>query len=188
MSSPFLNITTATAGLTSTKRGDYNLEKCDVGVFAKASGVSTGFHRGYALTRNNLVTPNVFAVTSGKSSEMVVVSGLPLSYIMTNVNVSGIAGGALPTDGTGEDVCANDDDVAFTGVIEGPVVVYISGSVQPGQQVMTAANGQFTAYDGSGIQFVKGYLIGAPGQVEDARQIKQAVNNGLGVIYLDGDG
>ncbi len=187
MTNIFVDITTTTPNTTAIKRGDYNIAECRVSTFAKDSGTSTGFNRGYALSRTESITPNVFAVTSTKVAEQVVVSGLPLAYIPTNVNYQAKGGGAAPADGSGEDVSALDEDVAFTGVMEGPVCVYITGAIQPGHEVMTAANGEFAAYDGSGTQYIKGVFLGKAGQVSDARQVKQAIAaGGLGIVYLQG--
>lgn len=179
----FLDISTSTPETTSVKRGDYNLATSTVKTFNKNTGTDTKIRRGYALKRTDLVTPNVFEVTTAKEGGAVIISGLPFAYVPTNVNVTNLA------DGTGEDISATDDDVAIQGITKsGSVVVKMSGTGQPGQEVMTAANGEFAAYDGTGVEYKKGVFLGLPG-TQGGNVIKQGWTNGvLGVIEFNGGG
>ncbi|HEX2845126.1 MAG TPA: hypothetical protein VHN59_01160 [Chitinophagaceae bacterium] len=178
----FLDISTSTPNVTSTKRGDYNMALSTVIQVNKEQGASTAIRRGYALGRSDLVTPNVFAKTTAKEDGTVVISALPFPpYMPSYVNVTDAA------DGTGEDISASDDDYVVQGIIKGRVAVKMSGTGQPGQQVMTADEGEFAAYDGSGAQYVKGVFLGLPGASLDGAVIKQGWTDGvLGVIDFNG--
>lgn len=180
----FVDITTSTIPKTAVKRGDYNIAETEVALVSKASGVGTAIRRGYACTRNNAVTPNVFAVTTTKSGDSVVIAGLPLEPTFDKVNVTGAA------DGNGEDVSASDADIKFIGITDSNKVVgKASGAIQPGQQVMTAAAGCFAAYDGTGAQYIKGMYLGKPGGTSDGAYITQAAADGdLIVIDFEGGG
>lgn len=181
MSSSFVDIKTTSPNTTSVKRGDYNLATSKVQTVNKEQAASTAIKRGYALSRDNTVTPNVFAVTDGKKDGLVVISALPFTWKPDNINVTNVA------DGTGEDISAEDDDVAVNVITEGKVAVKFGGSCQPGQEVMTAADGEFVAYDDSGVQYKKGYLIGKPGAGFDAAVIKAGVVDGdIGIIEFKG--
>lgn len=177
----FVDISTTTPNTTSVKRGDYNLATAKLITVNKDSGSGTKIRRGYALSRDNTTTPNEFAVTTGKADGLVVISGLPFTWKPDNVNVTDVA------NGTGEDISAEDDDVAVNVITEGRVAVKFGGSCQPGQEVMTADEGEFVAYDGTGVQYIKGFLIGKPGAGFDAAVIKAGVSDGdIGIIEFKG--
>lgn len=179
--SGFVDISTNTPNTTSVKRGDYNLATAKVMTVNKDSGESTAIRRGYALSRDNTTTPNEFKVTTGKADGLVVISALPFTWKPDNTNVTSVA------NGTGEDISAEDDDVTVNVITEGRVAVKFGGDCQPGQEVMTANEGEFVAYDGSGVQYVKGYLIGKPGAGFDAAVIKAGVTDGdIGIIEFKG--
>lgn len=153
-----------------------------MGVFAKPSGNGTAIRRGYALTHTDTVTPNKFEVTTAKAAGTVVISGLPWYYNPSNINVTSAA------DGNGEDVCSEDDDIAFQAVKKsGAIIVKAGGAIQPGYQVMTAADGEFVQYDGSGAQYIKGIYLGLPGGESDGAYIKQACADG-DLIVIDFNG
>jgi len=183
MSAQNVDISTNVLGQTAVKRGDFNAaDNYVMGIFNKAAGASTAIRRGYALTQNNAVTPNVFAVTSGKAAGTVVISGLPYVIKPANINVTGAA------DGNGEDICAEDADISFQGIRRcANVVVKCSGTLQPGDQVMTAASGTFAKYDASGPQYIKGYYVGLPGSTHDGAYIKQGATDGQ-LVVIDFNG
>ena len=179
--SSFVDIKTTSPNTTSVKRGDYNLATSKTMTVNKEQGTDTKIRRGYALTRDNTVTPNVFDETTGKADGLVVISGLPFTWKPDNTNVTNVA------NGTGEDISAEDDDVAVQSIVSGRVAVKFGGSCQPGQEVMTAADGEFVAYDDSGVQYKKGFLIGKPGAGFDAAVIKAGVVDGdIGIIEFNG--
>lgn len=184
MSAQNVDISTTTRGTTAIKRGDFNAaEGYQMSIFQKETGAGTAIRRGYACTRIVTVTPNKFNETTGAATGTVVISGMPLVIGKpANTNVTAQA------DGNGEDIAAEDDDVAFQGITKcGSVCVKASGAIQPGQQVMTAANGCFAAYDGSDAHKVKGIFIGLPGSTKDAAYIAQAAADGnLILISFDG--
>jgi len=179
----FIDISSVTPEATSVKRGDYDLDPAKTSTMTvnKEQGTSTAIRRGYACAPTDTVTPNVYEVTTGASDAAVVIAGLPFAYIPANVNVTSVA------DGTGEDISATDNDVALQAITRtDSVVVKLSGTGQPGQQVMTAANGDFIAYDGSGIEFVKGVFRGLPG-TQGGNIIKAGWTDGvLGYISFNG--
>lgn len=183
MSSINVDISTSVIGKTSVKRGDFNAaDGYIMGIFGKETGSGKAIRRGYACTQINTVTPNVFDETTAKSANVVVISSLPLYYNMNNINVTAVA------DGTGEDISAEDADVAFQGVRKcANIVVKASGAIQPGDLVMTAANGCFAKYDASGPQYIKGFYVGLPGSTHDAAYIKQAAADG-NLIVIDFNG
>jgi hypothetical protein len=184
MSAQNVDVSTTTLGVTAIKLGDFNAaDGYSMSVFPKATGASTAIRRGYACTRVNTVTPNKFAVTTGATTNAVVIAGLPfVTGKPANINVTGAA------DGNGEDISAEDADVAFNGITDcGSVCVRASGAIQPGQQVMTATNGRFAAYDGSGADKIKGIFIGLPGSTKDGAYIAQAAADGQ-LILIDFDG
>lgn len=171
----FIDIKSVTPEGTSFKRGDYDLDKCQVTVVNKEQGSSTAIKRGYALAPINTVTPNVYKVTAGKSAKSVVISGLPFAYIPANV-------GADPAT---EDISATNEDVAINVITKGPVIVKLASTGQPGDQVMTAANGEFAKYDGSGPENIKGVFLGLPG-TQGGNIIKAGWSAQLGVIDFNG--
>lgn len=177
----FVDISTTTPNKTTVKRGDYDLGKCKTATVNKEQGADTAVKRGYALEPVNTVTPNVYKVTGGKSAKAVVISALGFSYIPQNVNVTG------DSYGNGEDIIALDEDVAIQAITSGDdIVVKLSGTGQPGDQVMTAAGGAFAKYDGSGVEYIKGVFKGLPG-TQDGAVIKQGFTNGqLGLITFNG--
>lgn len=178
----FVDISTATARKTAVKRGDYNAAESQMGVFAKESGTDTAIRRGYCCSLIDTVTPNKFAVTTGKAAKAIVISALPWYYNPSNVNVTAAA------DGNGEDITAEDDDIAFQAVKKsGGIVVKAGGAIQPGSLVMTAADGEVVVYDGSGAQYIIGTYLGKPGGVSDGAYIKQAcADHDLIVIDFNG--
>jgi hypothetical protein len=178
----FVDISTTTPPKTAFKRGDYNAAEAEMGYFAKAAGTSTAIRRGYACAPINTVTPNVYAVTAGKVGGACVISALPYYWRYDYINVTGAA------DGNGEDITADDSEVSFQGIKDcSSIIVKISGGIQPGDQVMTAASGAFTKYDGSGAQFIKGTYLGLPGGTTDGSYIKQAATDGQ-LVVIDFDG
>jgi hypothetical protein len=181
VSSLNVDISTTTLPVTAVKRGDFNIADYKMAVFNKASGVGTAIRRGYACSQNNAVTPNVFAVTAGKIGTQVVISAMPFAFIPAYLNVTND-----PT-GNGEDITSGDTEISFQGILEGRVVVKCSGTLQPGDQVMTAAAGAFIKYDGSGAQFIKGTYLGLPGGVTDGAYIKQGATDGQ-LVVIDFEG
>lgn len=184
MSAQNVDISTSTLGKTAIKLGDFNAAAgYSMSVFAKATGAGTAIRRGYACTRINTVTPNVFDETTGATTGAVVIAGLPfVTGKLANINVTGAA------DGNGEDISAEDADVAFNGITDcDSVCVKLSGAIQPGQQVMTANGGKFAAYDGSGADKIKGIYIGKPGSTKDGAYIAQAAADG-DLILIDFEG
>lgn len=184
MSSQNVDISTSVRGTTAIKLGDFNAaDNYSMSVFAKATGAGTAIRRGYACTRINTVTPNVFDETTGAATGTVVIAGLPfVTGKPANTNVTGAA------DGNGEDISAEDGDVAFNGITRcASVCVKASGAIQPGQQVMTANGGAFAAYDGSGADKIKGIFIGLPGSTKDGAYIQQPAANG-NLILIDFNG
>jgi hypothetical protein len=179
-----VDISTSTRGVTAIKLGDFNAaDNYSMSVFGKATGVGTAIRRGYACTRINTVTPNVFDETTGAAAGTVVIAGLPfVTGKPANTNVTNAA------DGNGEDISAEDSDVAFNGITRcASVCVKASGAIQPGQQVMTANGGKFAAYDGSGVDKIKGIFIGLPGSTKDGAYIPQAAADG-NLILIDFNG
>lgn len=177
----FVDIKTTSPNTTSVKRGDYNMASAKLMTVNKEQGDSTAIRRGYALSRDNTTTPNEFKVTTGKADGLVVISALPFTWKPDNVNVTNVA------NGTGEDISAEDDDVSVNVITEGRVAVKFGGACQPGQEVMTADEGEFVAYDGTGVQYKKGFLIGKPGAGFDASVIKAGVTDGdIGIIDFKG--
>jgi len=184
MSAQNVDISTSVRGQTAIKLGDFNAAAgYAMSTFGKATGAGTAIRRGYACTRVNTVTPNVFTVTTGASANAVVIAGLPfVTGKLSNINVTGAA------DGNGEDISAEDGDVAFNGITDcDSICVRASGAIQPGQQVMTAASGRFAAYDGSGVDKIKGIYIGLPGSTKDGAYIPQAAADG-NLIIIDFEG
>lgn len=183
MSAQNVDISTSTVGKTAIKRGDFNAaENYQMSIFAKETGAGTAIRRGYACSRINTVTPNKFNETTAAVDDTVVISGLPFVIRPDYTNVTNAA------DGNGEDICAGDDDVAFQGITKcGSVCVKASGAIQPGQRVMTAANGCFAAYDGSAAGKVKGVYLGLPGSTKDGAYIAQAAADG-NLILIDFNG
>jgi hypothetical protein len=184
MSYQNVDISTSTRGTTAIKLGDFNAaEGYEMSVFQKETGAGTAIRRGYACTRIVTVTPNKFDETTGAATGTVVIAGSP--FIIgkpANTNVTNA------TDGNGEDISAEDGDVAFQGITKcGSVCVRAGGAIQPGQQVMTANGGKFVAYDGSDAHKVKGTFIGLPGSTKDgAFTGAAAANNDLILISFNG--
>ena len=164
----FVDISTRTARKTAVKRGDFNLATTTQMIFQKKSGASTAIRRGYCLARVDDVTPSAFEVTTGKASKTVVIGGMPWYPNANNTNVTNAV------DGNGEDIAAEDGDIAFQGIIRSEdVVVKAGGAIQPGQRVMTAADGEVVAYDGSGEQYVIGFYKAKVGGESDGAYLKQ---------------
>lgn len=184
MSAQNVDISTSTRGTTAIKLGDFNAaEGYHMSIFAKETGAGTAIRRGYACTRIVTVTPNKFNETTGAATGTVVIAGLPFVIgKAANTNVTGA------TDGNGEDISAEDDDVAFQGITKcESIAVRLSGAIQPGQQVMTANGGKFAAYDGSDAHKVKGVFLGLPGSTKDGAYIAQAGADGnIGLISFNG--
>jgi hypothetical protein len=179
----FVDISTTTLPVTAVKRGDYNIANSEIAIFNKATGTGTAIRRGYACSQNNAVTPNVFGPTTGKAGGLVVISALPF---LSNPHYANVTGAA---DGNGEDLSADEPEISFQGLLDARVVVKGSGALQPGDQVMTANNGAFAKYDGSGAQFIKGVYLGLPGGVTDGAYIKAGATDGqLIVIDFEGSG
>ena len=177
----FLDINTVTPNQTSTKRGDYNMALSTVVTVNKEDGESTAIRRGYAVCRNNAITPNVFAVTTQKEAGMIGISALPFPpHMPSYVNVTNVA------NGTGEDISAGDDDIKLQIILKGRVAVMLGGDIQPGEEVMTAADGEFVAYDGSGAQYIKGVYLGLPGSQDGAVVSGAGANGQLGIIDFNG--
>lgn len=165
----FVDISVTSPRKTAVKRGDFNAANTVQVPFSKKTGNGTAIRRGYCLSIVDDVTPNKYVVTTGKAAKTVVISGMPFYPNLNNVNVTSAA------DGNGEDVAAEDDDVAFQAITKSEdVVVKAGGAIQPGARVMTAADGEVVAYDGSGEQYAIGTYIGLPGGVSDAAYVKQA--------------
>ncbi|MDN5845513.1 MAG: hypothetical protein L0H53_04475 [Candidatus Nitrosocosmicus sp.] len=173
-----MDISSVTPEKTNVKRGDYDIDTAKTSTMTvnKAQGASTAILRGYACEPVDTVTPNVYQVTTTASDAAVVISALPFAYIPANVEIS-----------NGEDVSATDDNVALQAITRSDsVVVKLSGTGQPGNKVMTAANGEFVKYDDSDPELIKGVFKGLPG-TQGGNIIKQGWTDGvLGIISFNG--
>lgn len=165
------DITTSTPTGANVLLGDVDLYGLEQIFVNKTKGVGTAVSRGFLLSRDNTVTPNVYKAAVAGDLRPILVSGLPVNTV----------------DYANPLLSAGDNDSRMQAIVTGKIILKAGGAIQPGSKVQVAASNKLIVWDGTAGKDV-GVYLGKPGTLSGNVIAGAAADNDLVWIEFNGGG